>query len=155
MPCQCGARCYFTFRALYTRHLCGLHTLSPAGLPQPALPALCRAFEALLQEADPRLCFHLAGLGLAPLRIALPWIVHGFATELEVDQVLLLWDRVIGFDTLLPIALLAVGVFRFKRTALLACRKVSTAEEILADLTPVRVVPLMQDALFCAAPADG
>lgn len=38
-----------------------------------------------------------------------------FAGHLAVGEVLLLWDRVIGFDSLLPLPLLAVAVLAFRR----------------------------------------
>lgn len=38
-----------------------------------------------------------------------------FAGHLAVGEVLLLWDRIIGFDSLLPLPLLAVAILAFKR----------------------------------------
>lgn len=38
-----------------------------------------------------------------------------FAGHLAVGEVLLLWDRIIGFDSLLPLPLLAVAVLAFRR----------------------------------------
>ena len=38
-----------------------------------------------------------------------------FAGHLAVGEVLLLWDRIIGFDSLLPVPLLAVAVLAFRR----------------------------------------
>ena len=38
-----------------------------------------------------------------------------FAGHLAVGEVLLLWDRIIGFDSLLPLPLLAVAVIAFRR----------------------------------------
>lgn len=36
-------------------------------------------------------------------------------THVQVEEVLLLWDRIIGLDSLLPVALLAVAVMCFRR----------------------------------------
>lgn len=58
---------------------------------------------------------HLRGLGCPPLHLALPWIMTAFAGHLAVGEVLLLWDRIIGFDSLLPLPLLAVAVLAFRR----------------------------------------
>ena len=49
-----------------------------------------------------------------------------FAGHLEVGEVLLLWDRIIGFDSLLPLPLLAVAVLAFRRQVSLP-RSVSCA----------------------------
>ncbi len=58
---------------------------------------------------------HLKAVGCPPLQLALPWIMTAFAGHLAVGEVLLLWDRVIGFDSLLPLPLLAVAVIAFRR----------------------------------------
>lgn len=63
---------------------------------------------------------HLRGLGCPPLHLALPWIMTAFAGHLAVGEVLLLWDRILGFDSLLPLPLLAVAVVAFRRQVSLA-----------------------------------
>ena len=42
-------------------------------------------------------------LGLQPVRLAAPWIAFAFAGYLPPEQTLLLWDRVLGFDSLEPL----------------------------------------------------
>ena len=34
------------------------------------------------------------------LRLVFPWLVSGFASQLECQELLLLWDRILGFDSL-------------------------------------------------------
>lgn len=56
-----------------------------------------------------------------------------FAGHLAVGEVLLLWDRIIGFDSLLPLPLLAVAVIAFRRqvrgqTLRLATRSLQAAK---------------------------
>ncbi len=60
------------------------------------------------------MCEHLFSLGVPPLRLAFPWIRFAFSGYLEVKEVLLLWDRVVGFDCLelLPVLAAAIVVFR-------------------------------------------
>ena len=55
-------------------------------------------------------------LELPPGSIALQWISSGFASFLPAEQCLVLWDRIIGFDSLelLPILAAAVFVYRAK-----------------------------------------
>lgn len=86
---------------------------------RPALPGLAAAFESLLEQVAPDPARHCARLGFDPLRAALPWMVGGFAGVLEMGQLLLLWDRVIGYDSLLPLAVVAAGVFLFLRNPIL------------------------------------
>mmetsp|Transcript_34788 Transcript_34788/g.82505 ORF Transcript_34788/g.82505 Transcript_34788/m.82505 type:complete len:354 (+) Transcript_34788:278-1339(+) len=105
---------FHTFRAMYCRHWSCLQSLSPDGMPSPSLPALCRSFEALLQEIEPEVCWHLYQIRCPPLKIAFPWLARAFVGYLQLDQVLLLWDRIIGFDSLMPLAMLGAAIMAFR-----------------------------------------
>lgn len=63
---------------------------------------------------------HLHSIGLPISALVLPWIYSAFAGHLQIEEVLLLWDRVLGLDSLLPLPLLAVAIicFRWKLGAL-------------------------------------
>ena len=39
------------------------------------------------------------------MRLAAPWIAFAFAGYLPPEQTLLLWDRVLGFDSLEPLVI--------------------------------------------------
>ena len=80
------------------------------------LPGLCRAFEDMIHRAEPEVCFRLLRVGCPALTLAAPRMLGGFATHLEVEQVLLLWDRVIGFDSVLPLSVAAAAVVAFEET---------------------------------------
>ncbi|GIM00405.1 hypothetical protein Vretimale_5170 [Volvox reticuliferus] len=146
---------YQMFRALYCRYWSKLHSLSACGPPSPALPGLLRVFEALLQELDPQLVTHLCRLGLLPATLALPWITTAFSGALPVQEVLLLWDRIIGLDSLLPLPLLAAAVLCFRRHVLLSCTSPSEVVSALSDITQLRAVPLLQAVLFPGSGSDG
>ena len=150
-------RTYTLFRSLYTRHLCCLHTLGTPPHPtqrggQGDLPSLCAAFESLLVERDAELAYHLCEIGVTALTIAFPWIVTAFSGYLEVNEVLLLWDRVIGYEDigLMTVVVLAVGIFHFRRDDLLRCETSAEVREMLEDISDVLVVPLLQLCLFTA-----
>lgn len=68
-----------------------------------------------MQEAEPEVTKHIESLGITPLQLVLPWMLNAFANQLPVDQLLLLWDRIIALDSLLPLPLLALAVFVFRR----------------------------------------
>lgn len=131
---------YPVFRELYVRHFCRLHVVSDETAPSPALPALCRAFEDMLHAAEPEVCFYLLQLGVPALRLAAPWMIHAFVRHFEVEQVLLLWDRVIGYDSVLPLAIAAAAVIAFRRDALLAATCAAEVAEVglckLNDIDP-------------------
>ena len=63
--------------------------------------------------------YSLQRLGLQPARLAATWIAFAFAGYLPPEQTLLLWDRVIGFDSLEPLPMLAAAIFLFHERALL------------------------------------
>ncbi|RKO88029.1 hypothetical protein BDK51DRAFT_51669 [Blyttiomyces helicus] len=109
-----------------TRYFCHLHTLNSH--PQ-GLLVLSTTFENLLKQADSPLYFHLAHtLQSPPLSIAFRWLMFGFVGVLDVEQVLLLWDRVIAFDRAELFSVVAAAVFLFRRDALVAARSLKDVE---------------------------
>mmetsp|Transcript_16695 Transcript_16695/g.54358 ORF Transcript_16695/g.54358 Transcript_16695/m.54358 type:complete len:149 (-) Transcript_16695:79-525(-) len=124
--------------------------------PESLLP-LCKLFERLLLDASPRLFYHLVrDVGVQPLAVAAEWIVLAFVTVLDVDQVLLLWDRVIGFDTNLVLPVLAAAIFLFRSEQLMTAQTPDDVHDMFSDCSTLAVVPLLQLFLWpCAPPAPG
>ena len=83
---------------------------------------LCKTFEQLAQRREPKAFFHCVTLGIPPLEIVFGWIFGAFVGYLQVEEVLTLWDRVIAYDTLLPIPVLAAAIFCFKADAILEAK---------------------------------
>jgi hypothetical protein len=136
---------YFLFRELYSRYFSKLHGLSsdPNGLL-----SLCKQFEALTQEKNPEVYFHLLNLRVHPLRIAFRWLVYAFSGYLAVDQVLVLWDRVVGFNSTTVLAILAAAIFSFRADSLLEAQTVDAVHAVFEDASNLKVVPLLQHFLF-------
>lgn len=67
-------------------------------------------------------------------------LLCAFAGPLAADQVLVLWDAMIGFDSTLVLALLAVGVVLTREDVLEACENRSQLRvrmmEIIRDNIP-------------------
>ncbi|KAI8462764.1 MAG: hypothetical protein J3K34DRAFT_527500 [Monoraphidium minutum] len=141
---------YRVFSALYCRHWSALHGLGGSGAPAPGTAVLCRTFVDLLEELDPEVARHLDAIGLPALEVAFPWMYGAFAAHLPPREALLLWDRVIGFDSLLPLPLLAVAVLTFRRDLILSAASPDELSEAVEDLGQLRVVPLLQALLFDA-----
>lgn len=131
--------------ARYTRYFYRLHTLSSH---EQGLIRLSALFESLLQNNQPRLFLHLKDVGADPLSIALPWLVQAFAGFLSVSEVLLLWDRIVGFDSLNVLPVLASAIFAFRGRALLLAKTAAEVESVMQDLTGIMALPLLQHALF-------
>lgn len=68
----------------------------------------------MTQELDPPVTAHLDALGHSALDVAFPWMFSAFVGYLSPSETLLLWDRIIGFDSLLVLPVLAVAVMTFR-----------------------------------------
>lgn len=82
------------------------------------------------------------------LRIAIGWMVQAFSGYLVPEQLLFLWDLILGFDSLLVLPLLAASIFSLRRDNLHRVTSQDAAESILSDLSTIQVVPLLQMALI-------
>ncbi|KAF1380656.1 hypothetical protein PFLUV_G00166150 [Perca fluviatilis] len=142
------SKLYSVFREMYIRYFFRLHSISssPSGIV-----SLCLQFERLLQSHLPQLFYHLRQIGAQPLRIAFKWMVRAFSGYLSTDQLLLLWDRILGYDSLEVVAVLAAAVFAFRAENLMEVTSLASAEAVLADLSTLKVMPLIQIFLFATA----
>ena len=136
---------YAVFVRVYQRFLRPLHSLS---CHQSGLLRLCTVFETLLQERAPSLVLHLRSHDMEPLQLAFKWIFYAFAGYLDPDQLLGLWDRIIGFDSLLVVPVLATAILEFRSANLMQVTAVSEAEAVIGDLHHISILPLLQATLF-------
>uniref|UniRef100_A0A672J4E1 TBC1 domain family, member 19 n=1 Tax=Salarias fasciatus TaxID=181472 RepID=A0A672J4E1_SALFA len=132
------SKLYSVFREMYIRYFFRLHSISssPSGIV-----SLCLQFERLLQAHLPQLFYHLRQNGAQPLRIAFKWMVRAFSGYLSTDQLLLLWDRILGYDS----SYLCFLFLFHKHT------HTHTLQAVLADLSTLKVMPLIQIFLFATA----
>lgn len=63
--------------------------IKPPGIRLEKVPFLISAFKLVINKM-----FHLR------LRIAFKWMVRAFSGYLSTDQLLLLWDRILGYESL-------------------------------------------------------
>uniref|UniRef100_A0A8D2J5K1 TBC1 domain family member 19 n=1 Tax=Varanus komodoensis TaxID=61221 RepID=A0A8D2J5K1_VARKO len=139
------SKLYQIFREIYVRYFFRLHSISshPSGIV-----SLCLLFETLLQTHLPQLFYHLREIGAQPLRISFKWMVRAFSGYLATDQLLFLWDRILGYNSLEILAVLAAAVFAFRAVNLMEVTSLAAAEAVLADLSTLKVMPLLQIFLF-------
>ena len=138
---------YAVTRSMWCKLWCKLNVLSG---DEGTLLHMCKTFENLLATVHPRLFLQLLQLGLNPLHVAFPWMHVGFVGFLEVDQLLILWDRVIGYMDTTLFAVLACAVF-VNRSELLFMPDM-TAEKatlMLCEGSRLKVMPLLQMFLYC------
>lgn len=89
-------------------------------------------------------------LGINPLLTAFPWIFNSFVGYLEISEIFLLWDRVIGFGSVELIAVLAAALFVYRSNLILNCTSQEEFDELFYDLSEIKVVPLLQHFIFVA-----
>ena len=108
-----------------------------------------KTFEDLLVASHPLLYNHLLNLNVEPLSIAFPWIFSGFSQYLNVEELLLLWDRILAYDSLDLLPILATSIFLFRSELLLRhAKSADDVVEILYDGSRIKVVALLQIILF-------
>ncbi|XP_035216439.1 TBC1 domain family member 19-like isoform X2 [Stegodyphus dumicola] len=135
---------YHVFRELYVRYFFRLHNLSSH--PQGVL-SLALSFETLLDEVEPQLAYHFSVHDIYPLKIAIKWIIKGFSGCLATDQILQLWDCMLAYDSTEIFVVLAVGIMSLRKPILLQAENQATVENILADISAVKVIPILHGML--------
>lgn len=58
-----------------------------------------------------------------------------FVGVLEVDQIYLLWDRIIGFETLEILPIFAAAIFVFRANLILNCQNQEEYDELFNDMS--------------------
>lgn len=143
--CAEAPQLYFLFRRIYTRYFFRLHGMSSH--PQ-GIMSLCVLFENLLQTHEPALFYHLKEVGAHPLRLVFNWLIYAFAGYLETEQLLLLWDRIFAYDSMELLAVLAMAVLSYRRANLLEVTSLQAAQTVLADISTLNSIALLQYVLF-------
>ncbi|KAH0956512.1 hypothetical protein HN011_001847 [Eciton burchellii] len=136
---------YYTFRAFYLRYWFRLHTVSSH---EQGIVALCLIYERLLQCHEPQLWAHLKNIHVQPIKLVFKWLIRGFSGHLPPEQLLYLWDLILGYDSLEIVPLLAVAILSFRKENLLQVNTQQNVEAVLADLSSLKVMPLLQLALL-------
>lgn len=139
------AALYSMSSQLWSQLWCKLNVISG---DRGTLLHVCKTFENLLATLNPKLFFHLLSLNIHPLRVAFPWLQLSFISFFEIDQLLILWDRVIGFADLTLFSLLAVAIFISRSEVLLNCSKPEKVLSMLNEGSGLKVIPLLQMILF-------
>ena len=136
------------FKHLYVTVFKRLHAIDDCTFPKPALPNLLNMFDNEMSDKEPSLCFHLTRIKCPAAKLVTPWLLSGFASFLSTKETLLLWDRVIGFDSLVLLSVAACAIITLRKNALLAATNETEAFECVGDLSVVKIVPLVQKFLL-------
>ncbi|XP_065158492.1 TBC1 domain family member 19 [Atheta coriaria] len=140
---------YYVFRSFYLKYWHRLHRL--CGHEQ-GIVAICLLFERLLQKYEPVLWHHFKKINIPPIKVVFKWLMRAFSGHLPPEQVLQLWDLVLGYDSLEIIAFLAVVILIFRKENLLRVVTLQNVEAVLADISSINVIALLQMALIKPPP---
>ncbi|CAH0721416.1 unnamed protein product, partial [Brenthis ino] len=136
---------YFIFRAFYMRYWHRLHYISTH--PQ-GIVSLCLLYERLLEANEPLLWIHFRNININPIRVVFKWLMRAFSGHLPPDQLLLLWDAILGYDCLEILPLLALAILSFRKENIFQVNTLQNVDAVLADLSTISVIPLLQLALM-------
>ncbi|KAG7305388.1 hypothetical protein JYU34_009456 [Plutella xylostella] len=136
---------YYTFRAFYIRYWHRLHYISTH--PQ-GIVSLCLLYERLLEANEPLLWIHFRNININPIRVVFKWLMRAFSGHLPPDQLLLLWDAILGYDSLEILPLLALAILSFRKENIFQVNTLQNVDAVLADLSTVSVIPLLQLSLM-------
>ncbi|XP_063635735.1 TBC1 domain family member 19 [Cydia splendana] len=136
---------YYTFRAFYIRYWHRLHYISTH--PQ-GIVSLCLLYERLLEANEPLLWIHFRNININPVRVVFKWLMRAFSGHLPPDQLLLLWDAILGYDSLEILPLLALAILSFRKENIFQVNTLQNVDAVLADLSTISVIPLLQLALM-------
>ncbi|KAH9629060.1 hypothetical protein HF086_011323 [Spodoptera exigua] len=121
---------YYTFRAFY------------------GIVSLCLLYERLLEANEPLLWIHFRNININPIRVVFKWLMRAFSGHLPPDQLLLLWDAILGYDCLEILPLLALAILSFRKENIFQVNTLQNVDAVLADLSTISVIPLLQLALM-------
>lgn len=81
------------------------------------------------------------------IRVVFKWLMRAFSGHLQPQELLILWDLILGYDSLEILSLLAIIILSFRKESLLQVSTIESIEAVLADLSSIKVLPLVQLAL--------
>ncbi|CAH0669322.1 unnamed protein product [Spodoptera exigua] len=136
---------YYTFRAFYVRYWHRLHYISTHSQ---GIVSLCLLYERLLEANEPLLWIHFRNININPIRVVFKWLMRAFSGHLPPDQLLLLWDAILGYDCLEILPLLALAILSFRKENIFQVNTLQNVDAVLADLSTISVIPLLQLALM-------
>jgi hypothetical protein len=110
--------------------------------------ALCMIFERIFLKTMNQLYLHLRSLDIYPVDKAGSWMVSFFIGTLAVDQVFMLLDRLIGYNSLHLLPVLSLAIFKTLERQLLAIKSKNEYEEVFLRLKDVNFLAAVNLFLF-------
>ncbi|KAL0234194.1 hypothetical protein PCE1_001232 [Barthelona sp. PCE] len=145
MMFQNARAAYPLFHAIYTRYFRYLHSVDDKKMSIVQISAI---FENLLQREALDLMLHLRRCGVEPIDLVFPWILQGFIGYLKPTELFFLWDRIIAFDDLSLVGILAVVILLYRKERIMQMETQAQIVSVLSNNDHLNIIPLLQDFLF-------
>ncbi|XP_064483029.1 TBC1 domain family member 19-like [Ornithodoros turicata] len=133
---------YAVFREMYCRYF---HKLSSISSHPQSILSLMLTFERLLQCREPDLLAALASKNITLLPAAIKLLMGCFTGSLPVEEVFEVWDRILAYDSLHIIPVLAAAIIYSTREAIMKVENQTALEDLISGLscTGGPVVPML------------
>ena len=110
--------------------------------------ALCMIFERIFLKSMNQLYLHLRSQDIYPVDLAGSWMIGFFIGTLAVDQVFMLMDRLMGYNSLHVLPVLALALFKMHEKQLLAVKTKAEYEDVFNRLKDVNILAAINLFLF-------
>ncbi|XP_077557871.1 TBC1 domain family member 19 [Haemaphysalis longicornis] len=135
---------YAVFREMYCRYFYKLTAVSSD--PQ-GIVSLLLTFERLVQYREPEFLPALASKNVDLQPIVFQMLMQSFCAHLPAEEVLRLWDRVLGYDSVYVLPVAAAGLVCSKKAEILSTKDQSSLEAIFNKLKPCDVISTLDEFL--------
>ncbi|KAL1434769.1 hypothetical protein MTO96_001666 [Rhipicephalus appendiculatus] len=135
---------YAVFREMYCRYF---HKLMAISSDPQGIVSLLLTFERLVQYREPEFLPALASKNVNLQPIVFQMLMQSFCAHLPVEEVLRLWDRVLGYDSVYVLPVAAASLVCSKKTEILDTKDQSSLEDMFNKLQPCDVISTLEDFL--------
>nr|XP_037270703.1 LOW QUALITY PROTEIN: TBC1 domain family member 19-like [Rhipicephalus microplus] len=135
---------YAVFREMYCRYF---HKLMAISSDPQGIVSLLLTFERLVQYREPEFLPALASKNVNLQPIVFQMLMQSFCAHLPVEEVLRLWDRILGYDSVYVLPVAAASLVCSKKTEILGTKDQSSLEDMFNKLQPCDVISTLEEFL--------
>lgn len=108
-------------------------------------------FERLFLRYMNQLYINLRTKEIFPVKIVIPWFQSLFIGVLNVESTFQLIDRIMGYNTMHVMVILALSIFKYYEKGLLEIETMADLDDVLLDLKQVNILEIINFFLFVSA----